>query len=188
MKCGWVGTTLNWGMLKGKVKGNKHSKIMRCILILCSSVKWLSYEDQPKAVQLPWSSSNPCVIACNTISLFFHLHPFPLSLSVFLLHPPSGTHDGLCYYLTTPCPNSTPQTLGLARDAWEIPRDTLQLKRKLGQGCFGDVWMGEIVTPSISVQSQCLSTLTSTLLPVSGGGCICVTCLVLVCLYSLSPC
>ncbi|KAM9493465.1 tyrosine-protein kinase Fgr isoform 2-T2 [Clarias gariepinus] len=54
----------------------------------------------------------------------------------------SGTHDGLCYYLTTPCPNSTPQTLGLGKDAWEIPRDTLQLKRKLGQGCFGDVWMG----------------------------------------------
>ncbi|MCI4392087.1 hypothetical protein PGIGA_G00141950 [Pangasianodon gigas] len=53
-----------------------------------------------------------------------------------------GNHDGLCYYLTTPCPNSTPQTLGLGKDAWEIPRDTLQLKRKLGQGCFGDVWMG----------------------------------------------
>ncbi|KAI5108383.1 tyrosine-protein kinase fyna [Silurus meridionalis] len=59
-----------------------------------------------------------------------------------------GNHDGLCYYLTTPCPNSTPQTLGLGKDAWEIPRDTLQLKRKLGQGCFGDVWMGEIVTPT----------------------------------------
>ncbi|XP_047663837.1 tyrosine-protein kinase Fgr isoform X4 [Tachysurus fulvidraco] len=53
-----------------------------------------------------------------------------------------GSHDGLCYYLTKSCPNSIPQTLGLGKDAWEISRDTLQLKRKLGQGCFGDVWMG----------------------------------------------
>ncbi|KAJ8367937.1 hypothetical protein SKAU_G00079650 [Synaphobranchus kaupii] len=54
-----------------------------------------------------------------------------------------GCNDGLCYFLTTPCPNSTPQTMGLGRDAWEISRDTLKLNRKLGHGCFGDVWMGE---------------------------------------------
>lgn len=137
---------------------------------------------------MPSSSSDPCVIACYTISLFFHLHPFPSPSLFFSYAPPSGTHDGLCYYLTTPCQNSTPQTLGLGKDAWEIPRDTLQLKRKLGQGCFGDVWMGEIVTPSISVWSQCLSPLASTLLPVSGGGYVCVTCFVLVCLFSLFPC
>lgn len=61
------------------------------------------------------------------------------------LHPPSplGCNDGLCYYLTKPCPNSTPLTMGLARDAWEVPRETLALQTKLGQGCFGDVWMGE---------------------------------------------
>ncbi|MBN3321383.1 FYN kinase, partial [Atractosteus spatula] len=53
-----------------------------------------------------------------------------------------GSNDGLCYYLTKACPNSTPQTLGLGRDAWEISRDTLSLNKKLGQGCFGDVWMG----------------------------------------------
>ncbi|XP_051729806.1 tyrosine-protein kinase Fgr isoform X4 [Ctenopharyngodon idella] len=53
-----------------------------------------------------------------------------------------GSNDGLCCYLTKPCPNATPQTLGLGRDAWEIARETLQLNRKLGQGCFGDVWMG----------------------------------------------
>nr|CAG5937173.1 unnamed protein product [Menidia menidia] len=53
-----------------------------------------------------------------------------------------GSNDGLCYYLTNPCPNSTPLTLGLGRDAWEVPRETLCLQRKLGQGCFGDVWMG----------------------------------------------
>ncbi|CAG5942615.1 unnamed protein product [Menidia menidia] len=54
----------------------------------------------------------------------------------------TGSNDGLCYYLTNPCPNSTPLTLGLGRDAWEVHRETLCLQRKLGQGCFGDVWMG----------------------------------------------
>lgn len=42
--------------------------------------------------------------------------------------------------------------MGLGRDAWEIARDTLQLNRKLGQGCFGDVWMGERdTTPGVNV-------------------------------------
>ncbi|KAK1879904.1 Tyrosine-protein kinase Fyn [Dissostichus eleginoides] len=53
-----------------------------------------------------------------------------------------GSNDGLCYYLTMPCKNSTPLTMGLGRDAWEVTRDTLSMQRKLGQGCFGDVWMG----------------------------------------------
>ncbi|MED6256813.1 hypothetical protein ATANTOWER_025728 [Ataeniobius toweri] len=53
-----------------------------------------------------------------------------------------GSNDGLCYYLTKACPNSTPLTLGLGRDAWEVSRETLSMQRKLGQGCFGDVWMG----------------------------------------------
>ncbi|TNN85768.1 Proto-oncogene tyrosine-protein kinase Yrk [Liparis tanakae] len=54
----------------------------------------------------------------------------------------NGTNDGLCYYLTMPCINSTPLTMGLGRDAWEVLRETLSMQRKLGQGCFGDVWMG----------------------------------------------
>ncbi|XP_041090078.1 proto-oncogene tyrosine-protein kinase Yrk-like isoform X3 [Polyodon spathula] len=53
-----------------------------------------------------------------------------------------GSNDGLCSCLLKACPNSTPQTLGLSHDAWEISRDTLRLDTKLGQGCFGDVWMG----------------------------------------------
>ena len=51
--------------------------------------------------------------------------------------------DGLCHRLTAVCPTVKPQTQGLARDAWEIPRDSLRLELRLGQGCFGDVWMGE---------------------------------------------
>ncbi|TRY95675.1 hypothetical protein DNTS_026203 [Danionella cerebrum] len=50
--------------------------------------------------------------------------------------------DGLCHCLTAVCPVLKPQTQGLARDAWEIPRDSLRLDLKLGQGCFGEVWMG----------------------------------------------
>lgn len=42
-----------------------------------------------------------------------------------------------------------PQTQGLARDAWEIPRESLRLDLKLGQGCFGEVWMGKSDTPPL---------------------------------------
>lgn len=35
-----------------------------------------------------------------------------------------------------------PQTLGLAKDAWEIDRSSIELERRLGTGCFGDVWLG----------------------------------------------
>lgn len=73
-----------------------------------------------------------------------HLHLLATYLLLLLLFLPYlGSNDGLCYYLTKACPNSTPLTMGLGRDAWEVPRDTLALQQKLGQGCFGDVWMGE---------------------------------------------
>uniref|UniRef100_A0A3P9LXM0 non-specific protein-tyrosine kinase n=1 Tax=Oryzias latipes TaxID=8090 RepID=A0A3P9LXM0_ORYLA len=56
---------------------------------------------------------------------------------------PSAEHaDGLCHSLTDICPVLKPQTQGLAKDAWEIPRESLRLDVKLGQGCFGEVWMG----------------------------------------------
>ncbi|XP_017591746.1 PREDICTED: tyrosine-protein kinase Fgr isoform X2 [Corvus brachyrhynchos] len=51
-------------------------------------------------------------------------------------------NDGLCHLLTHPCPAVKPQTLGLAKDAWEIARESITLNKKLGMGCFGDVWMG----------------------------------------------
>ncbi|XP_022045506.1 proto-oncogene tyrosine-protein kinase Src isoform X3 [Acanthochromis polyacanthus] len=50
--------------------------------------------------------------------------------------------DGLCHSLTEICPVLKPQTQGLSKDAWEIPRESLRLDLKLGQGCFGEVWMG----------------------------------------------
>ena len=50
--------------------------------------------------------------------------------------------DGLVCALNTPCPNDKPLTNGLAKDAWEIPRESLRLTRKLGAGQFGEVWAG----------------------------------------------
>uniref|UniRef100_UPI00398F3C73 tyrosine-protein kinase Fyn isoform X2 n=1 Tax=Pristiophorus japonicus TaxID=55135 RepID=UPI00398F3C73 len=50
--------------------------------------------------------------------------------------------DGLCHNLTMVCTNMVPQTVGLAKDSWEILRESLILEKKLGQGCFADVWYG----------------------------------------------
>ncbi|EMP38058.1 Tyrosine-protein kinase Fyn [Chelonia mydas] len=50
--------------------------------------------------------------------------------------------DGLCFNLTVIASNHTPQTVGLAKDAWEVARDSLFLEQKLGQGCFAEVWRG----------------------------------------------
>lgn len=63
--------------------------------------------------------------------------PFPASLR------PAECNDGLCHLLTCVCPTLKPQTLGLAKDAWEIVRESISLDKKLGMGCFGDVWMGK---------------------------------------------
>ena len=50
--------------------------------------------------------------------------------------------DGLVCKLSIPCANDKPLTGGLAKDAWEIPRESLRLTIKLGAGMFGDVWAG----------------------------------------------
>jgi fyn-related kinase len=51
--------------------------------------------------------------------------------------------DGLCTQLVLPAKiDDAPQTAGLAKDQWEIPRDSIKLKKKLGSGQFGDVWGG----------------------------------------------
>ncbi|XP_065502079.1 tyrosine-protein kinase HCK isoform X2 [Caloenas nicobarica] len=51
-----------------------------------------------------------------------------------------GQSDGLCQRLTYPCRVPKPQK-PWEKDAWEIPRESLRLERKLGAGQFGEVWM-----------------------------------------------
>ena len=54
--------------------------------------------------------------------------------------------DGLCTKLGAPAKHlDMPETIGLAhntKDQWEIPRDSIKLRKKLGAGQFGDVWEG----------------------------------------------
>ncbi|KAM6319052.1 tyrosine-protein kinase HCK [Podargus strigoides] len=51
-----------------------------------------------------------------------------------------GQSDGLCQKLTYPCRVPKPQK-PWEKDAWEIPRESLKLEKKLGAGQFGEVWM-----------------------------------------------
>ncbi|XP_077109216.1 tyrosine-protein kinase HCK [Ranitomeya variabilis] len=48
--------------------------------------------------------------------------------------------DGLCQYLTKACKTARPQK-PWEKDAWEVPRESLKLEKKLGAGQFGDVWL-----------------------------------------------
>lgn len=41
-----------------------------------------------------------------------------------------------------PCVSPKPQK-PWEKDAWEIPRESLELEKKLGAGQFGEVWMGK---------------------------------------------
>ncbi|XP_039258119.2 tyrosine-protein kinase yes-like isoform X2 [Styela clava] len=51
--------------------------------------------------------------------------------------------DGLCCRLTQACPMAEkPQTITIAKDVWEIPREQLEAQKKLGAGMFGEVWKG----------------------------------------------
>ncbi|XP_049612939.1 tyrosine-protein kinase Fyn isoform X1 [Syngnathus scovelli] len=50
--------------------------------------------------------------------------------------------NGLSFKLTAVCVNYTPDTVGLSHDAWEIRREALELKLKLGKGCFAEVFYG----------------------------------------------
>uniref|UniRef100_A0AAY4AQF3 Tyrosine-protein kinase n=1 Tax=Denticeps clupeoides TaxID=299321 RepID=A0AAY4AQF3_9TELE len=59
----------------------------------------------------------------------------------------SGEHlaAGLCCRLVVPCHKGMPHLSDLSvktKDVWEIPRESLQLMKRLGNGQFGEVWKG----------------------------------------------
>uniref|UniRef100_A0AAZ3NYN9 Tyrosine-protein kinase n=1 Tax=Oncorhynchus tshawytscha TaxID=74940 RepID=A0AAZ3NYN9_ONCTS len=54
-------------------------------------------------------------------------------------------YKGLCCRLIGSCRRGMPKLADLSvktKDVWEIPRESLQLIKKLGNGQFGEVWMG----------------------------------------------
>ncbi|XP_024865685.1 tyrosine-protein kinase HCK isoform X3 [Kryptolebias marmoratus] len=53
--------------------------------------------------------------------------------------------DGLCQTLTAPCLSPKPEK-PWEKDAWEIPRSSLKMEKRLGAGQFGEVWMGETLS------------------------------------------
>ncbi|XP_025732026.1 tyrosine-protein kinase HCK isoform X1 [Callorhinus ursinus] len=61
------------------------------------------------------------------------------TLQELVAHYKKGS-DGLCQKLTVPCMSAKPQK-PWEKDAWEIPRESLKLEKKLGAGQFGEVWM-----------------------------------------------
>ncbi|KAA8583237.1 hypothetical protein FQN60_015783 [Etheostoma spectabile] len=64
---------------------------------------------------------------------------------------------GLCCRLVVPCHKGMPRLADLSvktKDVWEIPRESLQLIKRLGNGQFGEVWMG--TDPGTSGRRGCM--------------------------------
>ena len=77
----------------------------------------------------------------------FYSSETKLSESGVIVHECESLVDanGLCTRLTFPAPRIAPTRPDLCYDTqknWEIPREELQLIRKLGDGNFGEVWLG----------------------------------------------
>jgi hypothetical protein len=66
-------------------------------------------------------------------------------LSLSTAAPAPERAAGLCCRLVVPCHKGMPRLTDLSvktKDVWEIPRESLQLIKRLGNGQFGEVWMG----------------------------------------------
>lgn len=68
-----------------------------------------------------------CVSSYNIITYFLRL---------------TAQADGLVCPLMSPCPRQKPTIFEISKDVWEIPRKSIQLEKKLGNGQFGEVWEG----------------------------------------------
>lgn len=119
---GWMWSTTRSGSWTAAASTSRHARSSAP----CSSSSTTTAVSSPRVETNIWW----CDLSCTTD----HTHG---------LSSPEHA-DGLCHTLTDICPVLKPQTQGLSKDAWEIPRESLRLDLKLGQGCFGEVWMGEL--------------------------------------------
>lgn len=65
---------------------------------------------------------------------------------------------GLCCRLIVPCHKGMPRLTDLSvktKDVWEIPRESLQLIKRLGNGQFGEVWMGVYAAVYLQLLDSC---------------------------------
>lgn len=94
-------------------------------------------------------SSSWCSITLVRVRLVLTYPPVMKRHKGYSLSP-SGVPDparaaGLCCRLIVPCHKGMPRLTDLSvktKDVWEIPRESLQLIKRLGNGQFGEVWMG----------------------------------------------
>lgn len=88
-----------------------------------------------------------CVWDFFFLLLHFHIsHVTPNCMVI------SARAAGLCCRLIVPCHKGMPRLTDLSvktKDVWEIPRESLQLIKRLGNGQFGEVWMGVYLIPQI---------------------------------------
>lgn len=102
-----------------------------------------------KLVSLQKCINNLCCFLYLCICLFL-LCFLPLFLSLFACLCATALSlseraAGLCCRLIGSCKRGMPKLADLSvktKDMWEIPRESLQLIKKLGNGQFGEVWMG----------------------------------------------
>lgn len=81
-------------------------------------------------------SFEPCLQSCFSISVLLYV---PRSVAS------TDRAAGLCCRLVVPCHKGMPRLADLSiktKDVWEIPRESLQLIKRLGNGQFGEVWIG----------------------------------------------
>lgn len=87
-----------------------------------------------------------CLLMCVESSVACARCRYILCSSLPLRCPaPPERAAGLCCRLVVPCHKGMPRLTDLSvktKDVWEIPRESLQLIKRLGNGQFGEVWMG----------------------------------------------
>lgn len=96
-----------------------------------------------------------CLFFCISLSIFFVCEY--INVPVFCMLFNSDRAAGLCCRLMGSCRRGMPKLADLSvktKDVWEIPRESLQLIKKLGNGQFGEVWMGRNHTEQGHVEGE----------------------------------